>query len=108
MMEDDPINFHQAIQISNSQKWIDAMNEGYKSLQDNDVWDLVPLPKGVKLIGCKWIFKTKRNLKGVVERYKAYLVAKGFTQKENIDFKYFLSSFNERLFQNYNGTCCVF
>ena len=53
MMEDDPINFHQTIQISDSQKWIDAMNEEYKSMQDNDVWDLVPLPEGVKPIGCK-------------------------------------------------------
>ena len=63
------------------------MNEEYKSLQDNDVWDLVPLLKGVKPIGCKWIFKTKRDLKGDVERYKTCLVAKGFTQKEDIDFK---------------------
>ena len=79
MMEDDLINFHQAIQSSDSQKWIDSMNEDYKSMQDNDVWDLVPLPEGVKPIGCKWIFKTKRDSKGDVERYKAYLVAKGFT-----------------------------
>ena len=87
MMEDDPINFHQAIQSPDSQKWIDAMNEEYKSMQDNDVWDLVLLPKGVKPIGCKWIFKIKRDLKGDVERYKARLVAKGFTQNEGIDFK---------------------
>ena len=87
MMEDDPINFHQAIESSDSQKWIDAMNEEYKSIQDNDVWDLVPLPEGAKPIGCKWIFKTKRDLKGDVERYKTSLVAKGFTQKEGIDFK---------------------
>jgi len=87
MVEDDPINFHQAMQGSNSQKWIDAMNEEYKSMQDNKVWELVPLPEGAKPIGCKWIFKTKRDSKGNVERYKARLVAKGFTQKEGIDFK---------------------
>ena len=86
MMEVDPINFHQAIQSSNCQKWIDAINEEYKSMQDNDVWDLVPSPEGAKPIGCKWIFKTKRDSKGDVERYKARLVAKGFTQKEDIDF----------------------
>ncbi|KAL3613382.1 hypothetical protein CASFOL_042795 [Castilleja foliolosa] len=82
----DPINFQQAMQDSNSQNWIDAMNEEYKSMQDNKVWDLVPLPEGKKPIGCKWIFKTKRDSKGNVERYKARLVAKGFTQKEGIDF----------------------
>ena len=56
-MEDDPINFHQAMQSSNSEKWIEAMNEEYKFMQDNKVLELVPLPKGVKPIGCKWIFK---------------------------------------------------
>ncbi|RVW94715.1 Retrovirus-related Pol polyprotein from transposon TNT 1-94 [Vitis vinifera] len=87
MIEDDPINFQQAMKISNSQKWIEAMNEEYKSMQDNKVWELVPLPVGTKPIGCKWIFKTKRDSNGNVERYKARLVAKGFTQKEGIDFK---------------------
>ena len=56
MVEDDPINFHQAMQSSNSQKWINAMNEEYKSMQDNKVWELVPLPEDAKPIGCKWIF----------------------------------------------------
>ncbi|RVW22351.1 Retrovirus-related Pol polyprotein from transposon TNT 1-94 [Vitis vinifera] len=87
MMEDDPINFQQGMKSSNSQKWIEAMNEEYKSMQDNKVWELVPLPVGTKPIGCKWIFKTKRDSNGNVERYKARLVAKGFTQKEGIDFK---------------------
>ena len=63
------------------------MNEEIKSMKDNDVWDLIPLPKGVKPIGCKWIFKTKRDSKGDVERYKTRLVAKGYTQKEGIDYK---------------------
>ena len=52
-MEDDPINFHQAMQDINSQKWIEAMNEEYKSMQDNEVWDLVPLPEGKKPFCCK-------------------------------------------------------
>ncbi|KAG8483393.1 hypothetical protein CXB51_023135 [Gossypium anomalum] len=55
-------------------------------MQDNKVWELVPLHKGAKPIGCKWIFKTKRYTNGNVERYKARLVAKGYTQKECIDF----------------------
>ena len=87
MVDDDPVTFHQAMQDSNSHKWIEAMNEEYKSMQDNQVWDLVPLPEGKKPIGCKWIFKTKRDSEGNVERYKARLIAKGFTQKEGIDYK---------------------
>ena len=86
-VEDDPINFRQALESSKSQEWIDAMNEEIKSMKDNDVWDLVPLLESVKPIGCKWIFKTKRGSKGDVERYKAHLVAKGYTQKEGIDYK---------------------
>ena len=86
-MEDDPINFRQALESSKSQEWIDDMNEEIKSMKDNDVWDLVPLPEGVKLIGCKWIFKTKRDSKGDVERYKVRFIAKGYTQKEGIDYK---------------------
>ena len=86
-MEDNPINFYQAMKSSNSQKWIDAMNEEMKSMKDNDVWDIISLSEGAKLIGCKWIFKTKRDSKDNVERYKARLVTKGFTQKECIDYK---------------------
>ena len=52
-MDDDPINVNQTINSSDSQKWIDAMNDEFKSMKDNDVWDLVPLPKGAKSIGCK-------------------------------------------------------
>nr|KYP71451.1 Retrovirus-related Pol polyprotein from transposon TNT 1-94 [Cajanus cajan] len=87
LTDDDPINLCQAMRSSNSQKWIDAMKDEMKSMQDNDVWDLVELPEGVKPIGCKWIFKTKRDSKGSNERYKARLVSKGFTQKEGIDYK---------------------
>ena len=57
------------------------MEEELKSMKDNEVWDLVELPKGIKTIGCKWIFKTKHDSKGNVKRYKVRLVAKGYTQK---------------------------
>ncbi|RDX94463.1 hypothetical protein CR513_23159, partial [Mucuna pruriens] len=73
------------------------MKDELKSMQDNDVWDLVELPEGVKPIGCKWIFKTKKDSKGNIERYKARLVAKGFIHKEGIDYK-------ETFSLNHNGT----
>ena len=96
MVEDDLINFRQALKSSKSQEWIDAMNEEIKSMKDNDVWDHVPLTEGVKPIGCKWIFKTKRDSKGDVERYKACLVTKGYTQKEGIDYKETFSPVSSR------------
>ena len=58
-----------------------------ESMYSNQVWNLVELPKGIKLIGCKWISKKKRGADEKVETFKARLVAKGFTQKEGIDYK---------------------
>ena len=51
-------------------------------MKDNDVWDLVPLLEGAKPIGCKGIFKTKKDSKGNVERYKAHLVTKALHRKK--------------------------
>uniref|UniRef100_A0A2N9IH71 Integrase catalytic domain-containing protein n=1 Tax=Fagus sylvatica TaxID=28930 RepID=A0A2N9IH71_FAGSY len=49
--------------------------------------DVVDLPEGFKTVGCKWVFKTKRDCNGNIERHKARLVAKGFTQKGGVDYK---------------------
>jgi hypothetical protein len=62
------------------------MNEEYHSLMENNTWDLVPLPKGRKLVRCKWVYRTKYASYGSVERHKARLVAKGFSQVEGIDY----------------------
>ena len=58
------------------------MNEDIKSMKDNDVWDLAPLPKGEKPIRYKLIFKTKRDLKGDVKRYKARLIKRASHKKK--------------------------
>ncbi|RVW24610.1 Retrovirus-related Pol polyprotein from transposon TNT 1-94 [Vitis vinifera] len=86
-LENDPILVNQVKQSFVSKKWIEAMKDKMKSMKDNGVWDIVELPEGVKPIGCKWIFKTKRDSKGNIVKYKARLVTKGFTQKEDIDYK---------------------
>eukprot|EP00253_Pinus_taeda_P027350 PITA_27350 len=62
------------------------MNEEYHSLLANDTWDLVPLPKGRKLVRCKWVYRTKYGPDGEVDKHKARLVAKGFSQVEGIDY----------------------
>jgi Reverse transcriptase (RNA-dependent DNA polymerase) len=68
-------------------------------MYDNKVWNIVPLPEGVKPISCKWIFKTKKNSEGNVERYKARLVAKGFTQKECIDSKQMVYKLKKSIYE---------
>ena len=76
------------------------MKDELKSMKDNNAWYLVELPKGKKPIGYKWVFKTKRNSKGNIERYKTRLVAKGFTKREGIDYKEtFFSIFMEYSFK---------
>ena len=66
--------------------WDETMNEEYCSLLANDTWDLVSLPKGRKLVRCRWVHKTKYGPDGKVERHKARLVAKVFSQVEGIDY----------------------
>eukprot|EP00253_Pinus_taeda_P023024 PITA_23024 len=74
-----------AAEASGHPHWEAAMNEEYHSLLANDTWDLVPLPKGRKLVICKWVYRTKYGPDGKVDKHKARLVAKGFSQVEGID-----------------------
>jgi transposase InsO family protein len=84
--ENDPETFSQAMSCQESNLWYNAMKDELNSMSSNGVWDLVELPIGAKPIGCKWVFKTKKDSLGNIERHKARLVAKGFTQREGIDY----------------------
>ena len=66
-------------------KQLEAMNLQMESMYFNSVWELVDPPENVRPIGCKWIFKKKRGVVGKVETFKPRLVAKGYTQKEEVD-----------------------
>jgi len=84
---DEPKSYKNAIQSKEASEWLIAMNEEMQSLKKNQTWELVPLPKGVKPVGCKWVFKKKEGILDVEpSRFKARLVAKGFSQKEGIDY----------------------
>ena len=77
----------EAISSSVSDEWMKAMNDEIKSMRTNQVWDLVDLPSWRKVIGNKWVLKIKRKADGSIERYKARLVAKWYTQKEGVDYE---------------------
>jgi hypothetical protein len=55
------------------------MKEELLALQNNKTWELVQLPKGKKVVGCKWVFIVKQTPEGKVDKYKARLVAKGYS-----------------------------
>jgi len=76
---DDPASYKEAITSENLTKWIEAMEDELKSMSSNQVWDLVEVPDGVKTVGCKWVYKTKRDFKGNAKKLKARLVAKEYT-----------------------------
>ncbi|KAM1707524.1 hypothetical protein ACFX13_000668 [Malus domestica] len=68
-------------------KWTEAMQVEMEALQKNNTWSMVPLPKGKKSVGCKWVFTIKHKADGTIDRYKARLVAKGFTQTFMVNYQ---------------------
>ncbi|GJY34282.1 retrotransposon protein, putative, ty1-copia subclass [Tanacetum coccineum] len=83
----EPANYKAALLDPKSYKWLDAMNVEMQSMKDNEVWDLVDLPRNGKTVGSKWLFKKKTDMDGVVHTFKACLVAKGFTQTYSVDYE---------------------
>ena len=67
--------------------WYNTMKDEMDSMESNRVWDRVEFPNGVKAIRCRQGFKIRKVLQGNIERYKARLVVKGFTQREGINYK---------------------
>ncbi|PRQ37299.1 putative RNA-directed DNA polymerase [Rosa chinensis] len=67
-------------------EWDIAMNEEIDALLKQGTWKLVPLPKDKNIVGSKWIYKVKKNPDGTVSRYKARLVAQGFSQEKGLDY----------------------
>ena len=88
VVDDDPKTFEEAMSSVDASFWKEAIDSELDSIMSNGTWELVDLPKGSKAIGCKWIFKKKLKTDGTVERFKARLVIRGFTQKFGLDYFY--------------------
>lgn len=83
----EPSTYKEAISCSESVQWLAAMGDEMESLDKNQTWELVKRPGERKIVTCKWVFKKKEGItlaEGV--KYKARLVARGFTQKEGVDY----------------------
>ena len=72
--DQDPTRFEDVVK---DVRWKEAMDQEIEMIEKNQTWRLVELPKDAKCIGVKWVFKTKLNEKGEIEKHKARLVARG-------------------------------
>ncbi|CAI7809752.1 unnamed protein product [Closterium sp. NIES-53] len=86
-MSGEPATLKEALEISDAEEWKKAMESELKSIEENGTWELVELPEGRKAITSEWLFKIKSDADGKFERYKSRLVAKGYQQKEKVDYK---------------------
>ncbi|WMV14947.1 hypothetical protein MTR67_008332 [Solanum verrucosum] len=82
--EIEPKTYHEAVQ---DDRWVFAMKQEIAALEENGTWDIADLPPGKNDVGCKWVFKIKHKADGQIERFKARLVAKEFSQNEGFDYQ---------------------
>jgi len=85
-LPDKPTKYTQAIESVDAELWTKAINEEIESLKKNSTWEEVELPQERKTVNSKWVFKVKQKADGSVERYKARVVAKGFSQQYGTDY----------------------
>lgn len=91
----DLVTFNEAICKAESDKWFKVIMK--VSMKYNEVGELVKFPEGFKPIGCKCVFRTKKDSKDRIDRYKTRLVAKRYTQREGIDYNETFSHVSSRI-----------
>nr|GFC98028.1 putative ribonuclease H-like domain-containing protein [Tanacetum cinerariifolium] len=84
LSQEEPKRVHQALK---DPSWIEAMQEELLQFKMQKVWVLVDLPKGKRAIGSKWVFRNKKDERGIVIRNKVRLVTQGHNQEEGIDYE---------------------
>ena len=85
--DDDPLSYKHAMDDPDKDKWLTAMEQEMESMYSKYVGELIDLPESVRPIWCKWIYKKKRGVDGKVDTFKSWLVSKGYTQKEGVDYE---------------------
>lgn len=83
---EEPASFHEATDSPDADHWWQAMREEIGMLQQRGTWVLETPPPDRKVIGCRWTYVIKRGPGGEITRYKARLVAQGFSQVPGINY----------------------
>lgn len=83
LVADEPASVEEALEEN---CWKDATNTELQSIKENNTWRLTELPKGQHAIGLKWVFKIKRDAAGNIVKHKGRHVAKGYAQKQGVDY----------------------
>jgi hypothetical protein len=84
--KEEPATYKQACKSADIDNWKMAMDEEMDALSRNNTWEVVPIPKDRHIVGSKWVFKIKRDEQGAIARWKARLVAQGYSQQPGIDY----------------------
>ena len=84
LIEAEPSTFEEA---AHQGIWKKAMQEEYQSIMKNGVWEIIPRPSDKLVVTSKWIYKNKHIVDGSIDKYKEIFIAKGFSQKEGIDYE---------------------
>lgn len=85
-VDDDPDSFKAAMKRSDKEQWLSAMQEELDALKKCDVWSLVDRPVDKNVVSNRWVLRIKRTPDGKPERYRARLVARGFSQIHGVDY----------------------
>jgi transposase InsO family protein len=86
VVDEEPQSLEDALQGEDSASWHRAVEEEMESIRSNNVYEVADLPPDRKVVRSKFVFRIKRKADGTVERYKARLVARGFSQQEGVDY----------------------
>ena len=82
----EPTTIEEAKTRPDWSRWEEAINAEFKSLDNTHTWNVVDRRKDTNVVSCKWVFKIKKNAVGEIDKYKARLVARGFTQQYSVDY----------------------
>ena len=86
MLKGEPQTFKEVVNSTESLMWKEVIQSEIDSMLQNHTWELVDLPPGCKPLSSKWVFKRKRKVEGLIDKYNARLMIKGYRQTEGLNY----------------------